>query len=128
MREVLVDTSVWIDHFAGHGSDRLEEALDRGAVVVSPLVVAELISGVRDGEGKDDLIALLSDLPLHPTPFEHWLRVGDLRRQLSSRGVTVSTPDAHVAQCALDRDSYLLSRDQIFSRIAERFPLRVLGS
>lgn len=37
----------------------------------------------------------------------------------------VTVPDAHVAQCALDRDAMLLSRDAIFSQIAERTKLRL---
>jgi len=51
--------------------------------------------------------------------------VGDLRRRLAGRGVSVSTPDAHVAQCALDRGALLLSRDAIFLRIAQTSELRV---
>jgi hypothetical protein len=37
----------------------------------------------------------------------------------------VSAADAHVAQCALDRNVMLLSRDTIFTKIAEHAPLRV---
>jgi hypothetical protein len=39
--------------------------------------------------------------------------------------LSVSTPDAHVAQCALDRDGLLLSHDAVFVRIAHLVPLRV---
>jgi len=54
-----------------------------------------------------------------PEPLlDHWVRVGDLRRELLSKGVSVSTPDAHVAQCALDRAAILLSHDEVFVRIA----------
>jgi hypothetical protein len=33
-------------------------------------------------------------------------------------GLSVSTSDAQVAQCALDRDALLLSQDAIFTKIA----------
>jgi hypothetical protein len=122
----LVDTSVWIDHFAGRPAPHLEQALERGSVVLSPIVVAELISGAREPEMRQALAALLQDFPLHPTPIDHWIRVGDLRRALSGRGLTVSTPDAHVARSALDRDAFLLTRDRVFARIAELQPLRLL--
>jgi predicted nucleic acid-binding protein len=49
------------------------------------------------------------------------------RVTLRAHGVPVSTPDAHVAQCALDRDAVLLSRDKIFARIASRTGLKVAG-
>ena len=68
---------------------------------------------------------LVRDLPLHDTPVDHWLRVGDLRRRLAEKGLAVSTPDAHVAQCAIDRDALLLTRDAVFDRIAKATTLRV---
>jgi predicted nucleic acid-binding protein len=67
----------------------------------------------------------MRELPLHETPSDHWLRVGDFRRRLRGRGLAVSTPDAHVAQCALDRDALLLSRDAVFQRIAGIGKLRL---
>ena len=45
---------------------------------------------------------------------------------LREHGVSVSTPDAHVAQCALDRGAWLLSRDKIFPDIAQVLPLQLL--
>jgi predicted nucleic acid-binding protein len=53
------------------------------------------------------------------------VRVGELRLRLRSGGLSVSTPDAHVAQCALDREALLLSNDRIFGRIARMVKLRV---
>lgn len=122
---VVVDTSVWIDFLAGHETPSLEQALTQGLVVLPPIVVAELISGARRARDRDALQDLLLDLPIHDTPRDHWIQVGDLRRRLSQHGVSISTPDAHVAQCALDRDAVLLSRDRVFQRIASRAPLRL---
>ena len=122
---VVVDTSVWIDFFAGRPVPSLEDALAQGSVILSPLVVAELVSGARRSRDRDSITDLMRELPLHETPLEHWVRVGDLRRQLRGRGLAVSTPDAHVAQCALDRDALLLSRDAVFQRIAAIGKLRV---
>jgi hypothetical protein len=103
----------------------LEEALRQGLVVLPPLVVAELISGARRARDRTSIRGLIEELPLHETPLEHWVRVGDLRRRLAARGVSVSTPDAHVAQCALDQSALLLSRDAVFVRIAAASELRV---
>ena len=122
MRVVVVDTSVWIDFFAGRPTERLEEALRLGSVTVPP--VAELLSGVR-GRHRTAMIDLLTDLELSATPLTHWIAVGDLRATLARRGLTVSTPDAHVAQCALDRDAVLLSHDAVFARIAGATALRI---
>lgn len=124
MSGVVVDTSVWVEFFAGRASERLEEALRLGSVTVPPVVVAELLSGVRRAD-RLAILDLLADLELSATPFSHWIAVGDLRATLARRGLAVSTPDAHVAQCALDQDALLLTRDAIFTRIAGATPLRI---
>jgi len=123
--DVVVDTSTWIEFLAGRPAAELEAALAAGAVVLPPIVVAELVSGVRSARDRAALVRVLQDLAVHQTPFEHWVRVGELRRRLRARGEAVSTPDAHVAQCALDRDALLLSRDAVFERIARLEHLRV---
>ncbi len=124
---MIVDTSVWIDFFAGETIPLLEDALALGAVVLPPVVVAELVSGAHRRRDRDALAELIGSLEVHSTPTDHWVRVGDLRRTLGERGVSISTPDAHVAQCALDRDAPLLSRDQAFKRIAGAMPLRLVS-
>lgn len=125
MSGVVADTSIWIDFFAGVPTPFLEEALARGVVVLPPIVVAELVSGARRAGERAALEDMLRELPLHETPRGHWVRVGDLRRALRAKGVTVSTPDAHVAQCAIDRDAILLARDAIFPHIARHSSLRL---
>ena len=125
MSGVVVDTSVWIDFLAGLSTPSLEEALSNSLVVLPPLVVAELVSGARQQRERKAIKYLIEKLPLHETPLAHWIRVGELRQGLRSRGLSVSTPDAHVAQCALDRDAVLLSQDAVFARIARLTPLRV---
>jgi tRNA(fMet)-specific endonuclease VapC len=122
---LVVDTSVWIDFFSGRSLPLLEDALALGAVILPPIVVAELVSGARKDSDRAALVDLLEDLPVHETPRDHWIRVGALRRRLLDVGEPVSTPDAHVAQCALDRDAPLLSRDRAFDRIARHAPLRL---
>ena len=122
---LVVDTSVWIDFFAGRPASALEEGLAQGAVVVPPVVVAELVSGARREKERAAIADLIRDLPVHVTPVEHWVRVGELRRRLADKGIAVSTPDAHVAQCALDRNAVLLTRDEVFKQIAKGTSLRV---
>ena len=127
MSGVVADTSAWIDFFAGRPARALEDALAQGLVVLPPLVVAKLISGAHRARDRAAIARLVDDLPMHETPLAHWIRVGELRRRLRERGISVSTPDAHVAQCALDRDAVLLSSDAVFTRIARSAGLR-LGS
>jgi predicted nucleic acid-binding protein len=122
--DLVVDTSSWISWFAGAGSEEIGAALDEGRVILAPVVAAELLSGGLPPRRRRALESLLADLPVAPTGLTHWFRVGSLRAGLRRRGLTVSTPDAHVAQCALDLDAELLSEDEVFGRIAALVPLR----
>jgi predicted nucleic acid-binding protein len=122
---VVVDSSAWIEFFRGREIPLLEEALVEGRVRVPPLVVAELVSGATTRGDALRVGDLARHLELVPTPREHWIRVGALRRRLRAAGLSVSTPDAHVAQCALDLGGILLATDAVFRRIAGASRLRV---
>lgn len=123
---LVVDTSSWIEFFRGATVPLLEDALALGSVVLPPIVVAELVSGARKPSDRRGLTDLLADLPLHETPREHWVRAGELRLRLSEKGHSISASDAHVAQCALDRDAPLLTRDHALSIIARHSALRLV--
>ena len=132
MNVVVVDTSSWISYFAVKGKEAgadlqtLDEALQEGRVYLSPVVAAELMSGYLTKAKQEELADFLRDLPLCDADVEHWLRVGKLRSRLARKGLSVSTPDAHVAQCAIDLDGYLLSKDKIFQRLVRPCGLRLL--
>ncbi len=125
MSGVVIDTSVWVDYLAGRDTPILGDALEQGSVILPPVVLAELVSGAHRPRERAALVDFLSDLPLCDAARDHWIRVGELRRRCREKGVTVSTPDAHVAQCALDVDALLLTRDAIFSDIARHVELRL---
>lgn len=123
--DVIVDSSFWIDVLAGATIVEIERAMADGTLKLTPIVIAELLSGDLTPQQRIVVGELLQDFDLHDTDLGHWMRVGELRRRLAARGVNVAIPDAHVAQCALDRDATLLSRDEIFRRIAQHTRLRV---
>jgi len=122
---ILVDTSSWIAWLAGGGSSLVDEALEEGRLLLPVIVSAELLSGRLDDSERAELQDMLSDLPAVGTDAAHWFRVGKLRAGLRAEGVSVSTPDAHVAQCAIDRGGVLLTEDGVFEKIAKLVPLRL---
>jgi len=122
---LVVDTSSWIAYFAGDGSPLVDEALEEGRLYLPVVVAAELLSGRMNEAERVQLEDLLSDLPALGAEPEHWFRVGRLRSSLRTGGLCVSTPDAHVAQCAIDVGGSLLSEGGIFARIAALAPLRL---
>jgi len=120
---LVVDTSSWIAWLAGGGSSLVNEALEEGRLQLPVIVAAELLSGRLDDSERAELQDMLADLPAVGTAPEHWFRVGELRAGLRARGLSVSTPDAHVAQCAIDTGGVLLTEDRVFEKIAKIVPL-----
>jgi predicted nucleic acid-binding protein len=57
---VLVDTSVWVDHFRFHNA-RLASLLERGEVAVHPSIIGELACG--NLPDRAETVGLLQDLP-----------------------------------------------------------------
>lgn len=126
MSALVVDTSSWVAYFAGRGSDRIDEALAEARVRLPAIVVAELLSGRLTTRQRTELEDFLADVPLCSADPGHWYRVGRLRSDLRSKGLSVSTPDAHVAQSALDATGELLTEDRVFRLIARHRPLRLV--
>ena len=125
MSALVVDTSSWIAWLAGGGSSLVDEALEEGRLHLPVIVAAELLSGRLDASERAELQDMLSDLPAIGTDLEHWFRVGKLRASLLPKGVSVSTPDAHVAQCALDLKGTLLTEDRIFRLMSKHVALEL---
>ncbi len=91
-----------------------------------PVVAAELLSGRMAERARGELEEFLLTLPLCQADVAHWFRVGKLRNSLAVKGLSLSTPDAHVAQCALDLGADLLSADAIFRLVARHTKLSLL--
>lgn len=118
---VIIDTSVWIEYFSGGDAalvDQVDSLLEHGLVLMSPVVAAELLSGTRRTDQQVKLKAFIGDLEICEHSLAHWLRVGELRARLLAKGVTVSTPDAHLVQAAHDHRARLFSLDKVFCRLA----------
>ena len=60
MTLILVDTSVWVDHFR-RGETRLAEQLERGIVVTHPFVIGEIACG--NLSDRSMVLDLLQELP-----------------------------------------------------------------
>ncbi len=125
MNAVVIDTSTWIELLARGATPLQADALVRGLVHVPPLVAAEVLSGKLGAARRRELEGSFLELPWCGADEEHWFRVGRLRSSLREKGLTVSTPDAHVAQCALDLGAELWSEDHVFRHVARHTKLRL---
>lgn len=92
---VLVDTSVWIDHFR-RGHSGLFEQLEEGSVLCHPFVVGELACGNLGN--RTEILDLLQALPMAPMA-EHG-EVLYLLQELGLYGRGLGWVDVHLLASA----------------------------
>lgn len=126
MNAIVVDTSAWIPYLAGRPNTVVDEAIHDGRVFLPPIVLAEIFSGKLNHRRRQELREAMERLPLCDCRFDHWIRVGELRASLMAAGITISIPDAHVAQCAMDLSGILVTEDKIFHLAADHCALQVV--
>jgi predicted nucleic acid-binding protein len=117
---VLVDTSIWVDHFRRSDS-RLAGLLDRGIVVMHPFVIGELALGhVQIAEMIEDL----RDLPRAIMADTDEILDFIAHRKLSGSGI--GYVDVHLlAAAALAPETCVWTRDKRLHATAQSLSLAV---
>ena len=111
---IAADTSTWISFFEGEqGEDvlALARALQSRQVVMPPPVLTELLS---DPELSASVAQTLLELPLLALKDGFWHRAGKLRAKVLARKRKARLGDALIAQCCIDADIALITRDGAF--------------
>ena len=117
---ILVDTSVWIDHFRASNL-ALVRLLGEGEVLTHPFVIGELTLGnLRD---RTSVLEALRQMPLAtPATDDEVLGFIETHRL---HGLGIGYIDAHLlASARLTPGSRLWTRDQRLAAVAERLDLR----
>jgi predicted nucleic acid-binding protein len=110
---ILVDTSVWIDHFR-QASRTLSSLLDRDEVILHPFVLGELACG--NLSNRKEIIALLHALPVVIKADDDEIIFFIERHALMGRGVGLI--DMHLlASCHIDKCS-LWTKDRRLNGVA----------
>jgi predicted nucleic acid-binding protein len=105
---ILVDTSVWIDHFR-RSDARLVEALTAGGVLSHPHVVGELCLG--DLKAREIVVAMLVNLPKAILASDEEVLGMIIARGLAGRGIGYT--DTHLlASTMLTPGARLWTRDR----------------
>ena len=128
---ILVDTSVWIDFFAGRDLthvDTLEQCiLANEDLALCGIVLTEILQGIADDTTYRRVRRYLRPLIMLPMPEAVFVRAADIYRQLRKQGVTIrKTNDCIIAATVLEHHCQLLHNDKDFAPIAEHFPLKVV--
>ena len=110
---ILVDTSVWIEHFRA-GSERLKALLLDGQVLCHPYVVGELACGTL--QKRSEILRMLKALPeAHLLEHEEVLNFLESRR-VYGRGI--GWVDAHLLASTLLTGCVLWTLDKPLRRAA----------
>jgi len=117
---ILVDTSVWIEHFRA-GSDRLKTLLFDEQVLCHPFVVGELSCGSLQKRG--EILSMLKALPeAHLLEHDEVLSFIETRR-LYGRGI--GWVDAHLLASTLLTGCVIWTFDKPLRRAAAALNLLV---
>ncbi|MDE2380480.1 PIN domain-containing protein [Bradyrhizobium sp.] len=117
--KVLVDTSIWVDHFR-RSDPRLASLLEHGDVVMHPFVVGELLLG--HGMRTSDMLADLNLLPRATVASNDEVQGFIVKRKLS--GLGIGYVDAHLlAATALTPEAAIWTRDKQLLAAAQSLEL-----
>lgn len=120
------DTSAWIDFSKGNESRAslaLQEALERGNLVIPPLVLLELLSGPKITPGAETFIQSLPRVDLMPG---YWERTALMRRAILKKGLKARLGDCLIAQSCIDQNTPLISGDADFRHFS-KFGLKLVA-
>ena len=128
---ILVDTSVWIDFFAGrdlpHVANLEQSILDNEDLALSGIILTEILQGIPDDTTYRRVRRYLSALIMLPMPESVFVRAADIYRKLRKRGITIrKTNDCIIAATALEHRCQLLHNDKDFRPIAKHYSLKVV--
>ena len=112
---ILVDTSIWIDHFR-RGNAALAGLLENGLVCTHQFVIGELACG--NLRSRAEVLGLMQALPrLVPATEEEALRFIE-ERQLMGRGIGYI--DVHLLAATIIEGARLWTKDKSLKGIAEQ--------
>jgi predicted nucleic acid-binding protein len=127
----LIDTSVWVDVFAGHNTAHvamLESLIEqREDLCFCGVILTEVLQGIRNDKEYEKTRSILSDLLFLPMAYETFLLAATIYRTLRVKGVTIrNSVDCMIAAVCIENDVQLLHNDRDFHLIAGHFDLRVV--
>jgi hypothetical protein len=128
---IIVDTTVWVDFFAGN--ENLQSIWLRGEIGSQPFgltdfILCEVLQGLRSERSFVAISRQLAEFPIFNTGGEE-MAVASARnyRFLRARGATVrKTVDCVIATFCLGTGHALLHRDRDFDPFEKHLGLRVI--
>jgi hypothetical protein len=115
---ILVDTSVWIDHFH-HSDERLSELLLSNKVCIHPFIIGEPSCG--NISNREEVLSLLRALPKIDMVLDEEVYTFLEKRKLYGKGLGFI--DIHLLASALVHNVVIWTRDKSLKRIARELEI-----
>jgi predicted nucleic acid-binding protein len=115
---VLVDTSVWVDHFRGDNAP-LVNLLNQGLVAVHPFVIGELACG--NLHNRKEILSLLKALPQAEKASDDEILFFIEKNSLRGKGLGLI--DVHLLASAQLSDHLFWTKDRRLHDIAKKLNL-----
>lgn len=122
---IAADTSSLVAYLAGErGADtkHIDDALAAYALVLPPVVLTEILS---DPANAESIRPHLNEVPLLDPTTGYWERAGSSRSSLRRLGLKAKLGDALIAQCCIDNDVALITRDGDFRHFEKHCGLKL---
>ena len=129
---MLVDTSVWIDFFAGRDTPQVQHLeqtiLDGGDIALCGIILTEILQGIRDDAQYRRVREHLQPLILLPMNEATFIHAAELFRQLRKQGHTIrKTNDCIIAATAIEHGVPLLHNDRDFDSLSQYTELETIS-
>ena len=124
---IAVHTSSMISYLQGdEGGDitLLKECIKLESIILLPPVLSELLS---DYKLPNEIYHVLVNLPLLIIKGGYWERVGKLSAKILAKKMKVRIADSLIAQCCIDSDVGLITRDSDFIKFARHTELKLIS-
>lgn len=128
---VLIDTTVWIDFFAGRQLPQVATLerliMHREDICICGIILTEVLQGIREKNEFRKTKELFNTMIFLPMPYSAYLGAAEIYRTLRRKGITIrNTVDCMIASVAIENDIMLLHNDRDFIPIEKHLRLKVL--
>lgn len=127
----LVDTTVWIDLFAGRNTSQVSLF---GSLIVAKediclcgVILTEVLQGIKDEKEYSKTESILSNLIYLTMERSTFLLAANIYRSIRSKGITIrNSVDCMIAAVCIENKIPMLHNDKDFDIIAKEVDLKVL--
>jgi tRNA(fMet)-specific endonuclease VapC len=118
--KIVVDTSVWIEFFHNEDSpvsSHLKSLLRSGQVVMTGMILAEILQGIKSSNEVIMVKNSFESLPFIEINKKVWQQSGEISAALRRKGITIPLSDIIIACAALTESFELYTLDPHFEKI-----------